>query len=120
MTWPSVDSRAALQHGGDLDRMVAVIVDDGDAVPFAGAGEAALDAAEAGERLADRVVGDAELARDRDRRRGVQHVVAARHRQRQLVDRVHVCAVAVAEHDVEARLAAGDDRDRRGARRPAG
>ena len=38
--------------------MVAVVVDDGDAVPFAGAGEAPLHAAEAGQRLADRVVGD--------------------------------------------------------------
>src|SRR4051794_30024307 len=32
-----------LQHGGDLDRMVAVIVDHGHAVAFAGFGEAALD-----------------------------------------------------------------------------
>ena len=46
-----------LQHGGDLDRVMAVIVDDGDAVPFAGLGEAALHPAEAGERLADGVVG---------------------------------------------------------------
>ena len=42
------------QHGGDLDRMMAVIVDDGDAVDLAGLGEAPLDAAEAGQRLADR------------------------------------------------------------------
>ena len=34
------------QHRRDLDRMMAVIVDDGDAVPFAGAGEAPLHAAE--------------------------------------------------------------------------
>ena len=39
------------QDGGDLDRMMAVIVENGGAVPFAGAGEAALDAAEARERL---------------------------------------------------------------------
>jgi hypothetical protein len=42
-----------LQHGGDLDRVVAVIVEDQRAVPLAGLGEAALDPAEAGERLAD-------------------------------------------------------------------
>ena len=41
------------QHGRDFDRVMAVIVDDGDAVPFAGLGEAPLDAAEAGDRLAD-------------------------------------------------------------------
>ena len=37
------------QHRGDLDGMVAVIVEDRDAVPFAGAGEAPLDAAERGD-----------------------------------------------------------------------
>ena len=46
-----------LEHGGDLDRMVAVIVDDRGAVPFAGAGEAPLDAAETRQRLADRSSG---------------------------------------------------------------
>jgi hypothetical protein len=34
-----------LQHRRDLDRMVAVVVEDGDAVPVAGVGEAPLDAA---------------------------------------------------------------------------
>ena len=82
MTCPLVDSRAALQHRRDLDRMVAVVVDDGDAVPFAGAREAPLHAAEARKRLADRVVGDLQLVRHRDRRGGVERVVAARHRQR--------------------------------------
>ena len=35
-----------LQHRGDFDRVMAVIVDDGGAVPFADAGEAPLHAAE--------------------------------------------------------------------------
>ena len=85
--------------------MVAVVVDDDDAVPFADAREAPLDAAEGGERLADRVVADAELVRDGDRRGGVERVVAARHRQRELVDRVGGLAVAVAEQHREARRA---------------
>ncbi len=41
-----------LQHGGDLHRMMAVIVDHGDAAGLAGLGEAPLDAAEAGEGAA--------------------------------------------------------------------
>ena len=77
-----------LQHRRDLDRMMAVVVDDGDAVPFAGAGEAPLDAAESRQRLADAFVGDAEFVRDRDRRGGVERVVPPRHRQRQIGDRV--------------------------------
>ena len=43
-----------LQHGGDLDGVMAVVVVDGDAVPGAGELEAALDAGEAGQGRADR------------------------------------------------------------------
>src|SRR6476659_7263718 len=71
------------QHGSDLDRMVAVSVDDRYAVPFAGAGEAPPHAAEAGERVAYEIVGNTELARDRDRRGGIERVVTPRHRQRE-------------------------------------
>ena len=39
-------------------------------------------AAELGERLADHVVADAELVRDRDRGGRIERVVPARHRQR--------------------------------------
>src|SRR6516164_9965688 len=51
------------QHGGDLDRMVTVVVDNRHAIPLAGAGEATPHAAEIPKRRADRVVGHAELAR---------------------------------------------------------
>ena len=62
-----------LEHSGDLDGVVPVIVDNGDAVPLAGPGEAALDAAEA--RIpADRLA-DTRLARHRNRGRRVQGVV---------------------------------------------
>ena len=56
------------QHRRDLDRMVAVVVDDHDAVPLAGLGEAAAHAAKARER-AQADVGDAELMRDPRSRR---------------------------------------------------
>ena len=68
----------------DLHGMVAVIVDHGDAVGFASPGEAPLDAAEACHRLADRLVGNAELMRHRDRRDRVQRVVPSRHRQHEV------------------------------------
>ncbi len=91
------------QHRLDLDGMVAVVVDDRDAVPFAGAGETPAHAAEILQRLADHRVGDAELMRDRDRRGGIERIVAPRHRQRQLLDLVHGLPGTVAEHDREAR-----------------
>src|SRR5690606_40135028 len=57
-------------YRGDLDRMVAVVVDDRDAVPLAGAGESPFDAPEGGERRADLLVGNAELPRSEERRVG--------------------------------------------------
>ena len=96
-----------LQHRRDLDRMVAIIVDNGDAVPHAGAGEAPPHAAETAPALADHVIVDAEFMRNRDRRRGIERVVAARHRQRDILDLVHELAGAVAKHDGEQRGAAG-------------
>src|SRR6267142_4911803 len=48
------------KNGSYLDRVMAVIVDHGDAVPFAGSGKAPLDAAKTSHRLADRLVGNAE------------------------------------------------------------
>ena len=55
-----------LERRGDLDRMMAIIVDDGDAAHLAGAGEAALDALELAHRRAQDVIGEAELVPDRD------------------------------------------------------
>ena len=74
------------QRGGDLERVVAVIVDDGGAIPFADAGEAAADAAEIVERLADLLVAHAKLARDGDRRQRVLHIVLARHGQAHILE----------------------------------
>src|SRR5499427_7698064 len=95
------------QHGGDLHRMVAVVVDNRHAIPLAGAGEATSHAAKISKRRADGVVGDAELARDRDRGGGIERVVPSRHRQRQAVDFVHRLAGAIAEQNREARAALG-------------
>src|SRR5947209_7896818 len=95
------------QHGGDLDRMVAVVVDDRHAIPFAGAGEATSHAAKISKRRADHVVGNTELAHNRDCGGGIERVVAAGHRQRQAVDFVHRLAGAVAEQNREARAALG-------------
>src|SRR5438552_2579826 len=86
---------------------MAVIVDHGHAVPLAGPGEAALDAAEAYECLADRLVGDAELMRYRDRRRCIRRVMPSRHRQHDVRYLVGGVGLAVAEHDLEFRSAAG-------------
>ena len=46
-------------------------------------------------------------ARDRDRRGGVERIVAPRHRQGEIGNSVNLGAGAVAEHDGEARAAVG-------------
>ena len=109
------------EHGADLDRVMAVVVDHGDAARGAGTREAALDAAEAGERPAQHVVGDRELARHRDRGERVLHVVPAGHGQPQALDAaVDEAAHAVAQLDVELGAAQIEARHRARARPPAG
>ena len=81
MTRPCAPFARGGEHGLDLDRMVAVIVDDGRALDLADLGEAPLDPAELLEAVGDDLVGDAELGRDADRGERVLDVVAARHRQ---------------------------------------
>src|SRR5690606_10126943 len=74
------------QDRGDLDGVVAIVVDDPHAVRHADGGEATLHAAEPGQALADRPVGDAELAGYADGGDGVEHVVVAGHRQLQALE----------------------------------
>ena len=82
--------------------MMAVIVDHRDAALRAGAGEAPLDAAEAGQRLAQHLFRDRELARHRDRGQRVLHVVAAGHGQAQAMQALdHQAAHPIAQLDVE-------------------
>ena len=87
-----------LQHGGDLDRVVAVIVHDSHPVHHARRRKAALDPAEPGQTLADRLVGYVQLARHGDGGQGVGDIVPARHRQVQIVNPVRF---AVLDHHVE-------------------
>ncbi len=103
MTLPRHGFPRRLQHRLDLHRMVSVVVEDVNAVPFADGREASLDAAEARKPLADVVGRDAELVRDGDRGSGVGHVVAPRHRQPQSIDRGRRAGLAVADHHVEQR-----------------
>src|SRR3984957_2984669 len=60
------------QHGGNLDRVMAIVIDNSDTVPLAGFGEAPLDAAKAGDRLANGVVVKSQFMRHRDRGRGIE------------------------------------------------
>ena len=99
-----------LQHRGDLDGVVTIVVVDGDAVPGAGELEAALDAGEAGKRLADRVVGDAGLARSGDGGERVERVVVAEQRHAPALDRALAAFDALAKLGIEHGLAALDTR----------
>src|SRR5690606_28885481 len=96
----------AFEHGGDFNRMMSVIVENRDAVPFAGAREAPLHATEFRQRPADPVVGHAEYVRNRVRRRGLEHSGVARHRQRGTGKLVCLGPAAPAKLPAEARHAA--------------
>src|SRR5207247_4824439 len=87
--------------------MVAIIVNDRHAIPFAGAGEASAHAAEAGQRLANELVPYPEFAGDRNRRGGIECVVTTWHRQRQILDLVHHLAGTITQDDREAGAAIG-------------
>jgi hypothetical protein len=79
--------------------MVAVVVDDGDAVHLADLGEAPVHPLEAGQRGADLVAFHAQMARHRDGGQRVRDVVVARHRQAAALDP----AVLGLQRDVEMR-----------------
>src|SRR6516164_10109913 len=87
--------------------MMAVIVDDGDAIPDAGTGKAPAHAAELGKGVADCVVCDTELTSDRNRRGGIESIVAARHRQRDVLDFVRGATGSFTEQHREQGRSAG-------------
>ena len=94
-----------LEDGGDLDGMMAVVVEDLDAVPAAGVGEAALDPAEAGEASGNGALGYAQVMGDCNRRGCVLHVVLARHGDRQVFHHHRRGTVAALNQDRELRAA---------------
>ena len=107
------DRPRRLQHRGDLDRVVAVIVDDRDAVPLAGLGKAALHALERAQARAHHRVGDPHLGGDGDRGQRILHVVVAEHRQEQIVDGAGFAGGALGDDGVEfAAALTGPDVDR--------
>ena len=86
MMRPFAGHARGAQHGGDLHRMMRVIVIDGDALPLAGAREAPLHAGEGGKGRADDLVADAGFGRGGKRAERVQRVVMAEHRKRQVFE----------------------------------
>ena len=69
------------QHGGDLDRVMAVIVDDGDAAHLAHLGEAAVDALETRQCTANFIGLHAQMAGHGNGRQSVGDIVITRHGQ---------------------------------------
>src|SRR5262249_11542562 len=96
------------QHGGDLHGVVAVVVDHGDAIGLAGAGEAALHTGEGGERTAHHVVVDAHLVGDGDGGQRVLHVVPAQHRQLEAGEGAASVVLAIGDDDVIGRGVGAD------------
>ena len=72
----------------NLDRVVAIIVNNERSVPLTDARKAPFDAAEIGKRFTDGVALDSKSVRDRNRRSGVERIVPAWHRQSEFVDRM--------------------------------
>src|SRR5262249_53075577 len=85
---------------------MAIVVDDVDAVPGPGMGEAPLDAAEAAEPGGDSLRGDAEMMGDGDGSRRVLDVVLAGHGDGEVWDLSGCAGVAVANQRGEDRLRA--------------
>ena len=74
------------QHGRDLDRMVAVIIDDGDAAHLAHLGKAAVHALEPGKCCANFIALHAQMAGNRHCGQSIGDIVIARHRQGAALD----------------------------------
>ena len=55
------------QHGGNLHRVMTIIVNDGHPIHLANFGEAAVDAFERGQGIADFALFHTQMPRDRDR-----------------------------------------------------
>src|SRR3954453_15712276 len=91
-----------LQHSGDLDGVMAVIIDDGDAIPLASAGESAPPSTDPGNPLANGMMRPPQLMSDGDCRRSIKRVVPARHRQMQIGDLVSHIGLAIAKGELEA------------------
>ena len=106
---PALGDRArGLEHGGDLDRVVAVIVDDLDAVPRPVRVKRRLTPPKLGQAGSDGGVRDAEMMGDGKRAGGVLDVVLARHGDRQVLDDAALAVLAVADDGGEDRAAALD------------
>ena len=60
-----------LEHGGNLDRMVTIVVDDGDTLYFANFGKAAVYATEIGQCRADLICLHAQMTGHGHSRQGV-------------------------------------------------
>ncbi|QTK78009.1 hypothetical protein AT6N2_C0037 [Agrobacterium tumefaciens] len=97
-----------LQHGLDLHRVVSVIVKNLHPIGFAGERETALDAAEGCKSLLDVGFRDAETIGNGDGSGRIRHVVAARHRQDEILEGEHLAGAASADFHVEDRTRAID------------
>ena len=96
------------QRRDDLERIMGVIVDDRDAVPFADLGEAPIDAAKLPSARRMVSIGYAQFARHRERGQRILHIVLARHRQAEIFEARFDALEPIGEHHVEMRGAFGE------------
>ena len=69
------------EHRLDFNRVVTVIVNDGNTINFASFGKAAFDPGKAVKGGDDFLIGDAQFKGDRDRSQRIGHVMVANHRR---------------------------------------
>ena len=97
------------QHGGNLNRVVPVIINDArrrlplDGGPFAHLRKAPLHTAELAHRCANLFIRRTQFQRHSDRRQGVLHIVLARHRQGQPFNHAWLCRARTTQGNIEMR-----------------
>ena len=89
------------QNGGDFNRVMAVIIDNNDAIDLADTGKAPLDTFKGRQRTADNVFPDANFNSDGNCRQRVLHVVFAQHGERQILERLFGAGLAVGDMDIK-------------------
>lgn len=97
------DLSCRTQDRRDLDRVVAIVIDDRDATHDSGLGEAPAHATELRQRLYGNGVCDPHLVGDGIDRQGVLHVVQAEHREARVDDTASFLVMAIGDYDVENR-----------------
>ena len=91
-----------LEHSGNLDRVMAIIINNINAIPIADMGKAALHPFKVFQALSDIILRQAQLARDCNCREHVLRIMLACHRQEHIGPNL-ILAFRAAKHHIKSR-----------------